>query len=84
MVPSGTPIGPEKTVGPVRRCDQRSNRSRRERNNGVLNVGVRMPVERDYSAPANAMVLSSAFASCRESSLVCCTTIGTSESIVLA
>jgi len=37
-----------------------------------------------HSLPENAIVVMSAFSACRESRRVCCTTIGTSESIVLA
>ena len=40
--------------------------------------------ERVHSAPGKAIVLSSAFSACRESSRVCCTTIGASDSNTLA
>jgi hypothetical protein len=46
--------------------------------------GVRAGSSPRQSLLANAMVLSSAFSACRESSRVCCTTIGTSDSTSIA
>src|SRR6187401_371148 len=53
---------------------------------GEGNTGLHVPILRlhDQPSPGNAIVLSNAFSAWRESSLVCCTTIGASASIMLA
>lgn len=59
-------------VGPARSCGEPA---------GIRSDPASAP---HHTSPGKAIVESSAFSACRESSLVCCTTTGTSEAITLA